>query len=159
MPTRNGHAAPALSAANGKGQVRLLTRHNLDGRTKARRDFESIVRAVASDISGGDESRISTIQWGLIEAYTSAKTVLDDFNARRMLGQQIDLLELCQTITTLVRVASRLPRERVAKDITTLGSLIRADQDAVRLARQQQDQAQPQPATNGHAQQHDEAAS
>jgi hypothetical protein len=157
MPATNGHDIPAIPAGNGKGKVKLLTRQSLDGRTKASRDFETIVRAVANDISGGDDTRISTIQWGLIEAYTSAKICLDDFNARRMLGQKIDLLELCQTITTLVRVASRLPHGRVAKDVTTLGALIRADQDAERLARQQQDQHQH--LNNGHAQQHDEAAS
>ena len=157
MSAANGHDAPVIPTGNGKGKIRLLTRHALDGRTKARRDFDAIVRRIASDISGGDESRISTIQWGLIEAYTSAKTCLDDFNARRMLGQKIDLLELCQTITTLVRVASRLPLERVQRDVTTLGALIRADQDAERLARQQQDQHQH--LNNGHAQQHDEAAS
>ena len=144
----NGHDSPVIPAANGKGKIRLLTREALDGRTKARRDFDSIMRRIVNDISGGDPSRVSTIQSYYAEALAMLGVYLDDFNARRMLGQEIDLLQLCQTITTFVRVASRLPNDRVAKDITpTLGDLIRADQDAQRalLAREREaDPAMPE---------------
>jgi hypothetical protein len=116
-----------LAAANGKGKVRLLSRQALDGRSRAYRDFDAIVRRLANDIGGDDQSRISTIQWILIEAAASLKVCHNDQNARMLLGQHFDPLQLCQTITTLVRVASRLPHGRVAKDITptTLGAILR----------------------------------
>jgi hypothetical protein len=126
MPAGNGHDIPAIPAGNGKGKIKLLTRQALDGRTKASRDFDSLVRNIARDISGGDESRISTIQWHLIEAFASIAVCQRDQNARMLLSQQFDLLALCQTVTTMVRVASRLPHGRVAKDVTpTLGAILR----------------------------------
>jgi hypothetical protein len=118
MSAANGHDAPAIPAGNGRGKVRLLTRQSLDGRTKARRDFDSIHHRILNDISGGDTSRVSTIQHYYAEAVAMLGLYLDDFNARRMLGQQIDLLALCQTITTMVRVASRLPNARVQRDVS-----------------------------------------
>jgi hypothetical protein len=114
----NGHDAPVLPAGNGKGKVRLLTRQALDGRTKARRDFDAVHRRIINDISGGDPARVSTIQQYYAEALAMLGVYLDDFNARQMLGQKIELLELCQTITTFVRVASRLPNARVQRDVT-----------------------------------------
>jgi hypothetical protein len=118
MSAGNGHDSPVIPAANGKGKIRLLTREALDGRTKARRDFDSIMCRIINDISGGDPSRVSTIQSYYAEALAMLGGYIDDFNARRMLGQKVDLLELCQTITTFVRVASRLPNGRVQRDVT-----------------------------------------
>jgi hypothetical protein len=118
MPAANGHDIPAIPAGNGKGKIKLLTRQALDGRTKARRDFDAVHRRIINDISGGDASRVSTIQQYYAEALAMLGVYLDDFNARRMLGQKVDLLELCQTITTFVRVASRLPNHRVQRDVT-----------------------------------------
>jgi hypothetical protein len=34
---------PAMATGNGKGKVRLLTRQSLDGRTKARKQFDAVV--------------------------------------------------------------------------------------------------------------------
>ena len=145
MSAANGHDAPVIPTGNGKGKIRLLTRHALDGRTKARRDFDAIVRRIASDISGGDESRISTIQWLLIEALASIKVCHDDQNARMLLGEKFDPLQLCHTVTSLVRVASRLPHYRVPHDVTTLGALIAQDQEQQRQLAHDQQQA----ASNG----------
>ena len=118
MSAANGHDAPVIPTGNGRGKVRLLSRQALDGRTKARKDFDSVHRRIINDISGGDASRVSTIQSYYAEALAMLGVYLDDFNARRMLGQEIDLLQLCQTITTFVRVASRLPNHRVPRDVT-----------------------------------------
>ena len=53
---------------------------------------------------------------------------VNDFNARLLLGGKVDVLEHAQTISILVRIATRLGLKRVAKDFTpTLGSLLRHD--------------------------------
>jgi hypothetical protein len=127
MPAANGDdAAVVLPAANGKGKIKLLTRDALDGRSKARRDFDTIHQRILSDISGGQPERVSTIDSYYAEAAAMLGLQINDFNTRRMLGQKVDLLEVCQTITTFVRVASRLPHGRIARDVTpTLGSILR----------------------------------
>jgi hypothetical protein len=51
---------PSIVGGNGRGKVRLLTREDLDGRTKARRQFDAIAEGIAADLGGSDQ--LSTVQ-------------------------------------------------------------------------------------------------
>jgi hypothetical protein len=97
-----------------------LTRANLDSRTRAAKRFDAIAQGIVRDIVGGDESRLSTIQKHLIEAFAGAALHVQDLNARLLLGAQVDLAEHSQIVSTMVRVASRLPNGRIARDVPTL---------------------------------------
>jgi hypothetical protein len=112
---------PSLASGNGKGKVRLLTRAALDGRTRACKEFDSILANIISGL--GDNP--STIQLVLAEAFTGSAVIVRDLNARIKLGERIDIAEQSQAVTTLVRVASRLPSDRIPRDITTLSDLMR----------------------------------
>jgi hypothetical protein len=111
---RVGSLSP-LSPGSGHGQVRnearLLTRQN-----RARKQFDAIARGIASDLGG--ESRLSTVQKQLVEAFAGAAIHVHDKNARLLLGEEVDLVEHCQAISTLVRVAQRIGLHRVARNIT-----------------------------------------
>jgi hypothetical protein len=94
----------------------LLTRDALDGRTRARKQFDAIASGIAQDLGG--EDRLSTIQQNLIEAFAGMAVSMHDLNARVLLGQKVEVAELAQVCNGLTRIASRLGLERVAKDIT-----------------------------------------
>jgi hypothetical protein len=116
---RSGSISPTPSGP-GHGQVRdearLLTRQNLDGRTKASRQFDAIARGVASDLGG--EAQLSMVQKHLVEAFAGAAIHVHGKNARLLLGEEVDIVEHCQAISTLVRVAQRIGLRRVARNIT-----------------------------------------
>jgi hypothetical protein len=115
-------AKPSLASGNGRGKVKLLTREALDGRTRACKQYDAIVANITADL-GGDPS---TIQIFLIEAFAGSAMSVRDLNARLRLGEQVDIAQQAQAVTTLVRVASRLPNGRIARDITpTLNDIIR----------------------------------
>jgi hypothetical protein len=88
----------------------------LDGRTRARKQFDAIARGIASDLGG--ESELSTVQKHLVEAFAGAAIHVHDKNARLLLGEEVDIVEHCQAISTLVRVAQRIGLRRVVRDIT-----------------------------------------
>jgi hypothetical protein len=110
--------APAMATGNGRGKVRLLTRQSLDGRTKARKQFDAIAEGIAEDLGGSD--RLSTVQRHLVEAFAGCAVVVHDINARLLLGQPIDLAEHSQVASTLVRLASRIGLGRRMRDVTDL---------------------------------------
>jgi hypothetical protein len=95
---------------------RLLTRDALDGRTRARKLFDSIVAGIESDLGGRE--RLSTVEVALIEAFAGATVHVHDLNARLMLGQKIDLTQHSAAIGSLVRIASRLGTGRRPRDVT-----------------------------------------
>jgi hypothetical protein len=105
-----------IASGNGRGKTRLLTRGNLDGRTKARKQFDSIAKGIAQDLGG--EDRLSTIQRHLVEAFAGAAVHVHDLNARLLLGEEVDIVAHSQAISTMVRIASRVGVRRVARDIT-----------------------------------------
>jgi hypothetical protein len=130
----------SIASGNGKGKVRLLTREALDGRTRACKEFDSIVANIINDL-GGDPSTIQHLE---AEAIAGIAVSLRDLNARLKLGEQIDTAEQAQLSTTLVRVASRLPSDRVARDVTpTLGDIIRQDQERQRERLNEQRESEP----------------
>jgi hypothetical protein len=108
---------PGIGAANGRGKVRLLTRGALDGRTAAAKQFDAIAEGIAADLGGADH--LTTVQQNLVEAFAGAAIHVHDMNARLLLGQDIDILEHSQAISTMVRIAARIGTERVSRDVTS----------------------------------------
>jgi hypothetical protein len=54
----------------------------------------------------------------LVEAFAGAAIHVHDKNARLLVGEEVDIVEHCQAISTLVRVAQRIGLRRVARNIT-----------------------------------------
>jgi hypothetical protein len=106
-----------FKSSNGRysGKFRLITRKNIDGRTKARRQFDAIASSIAADLGG--EDRLSTIEKHLVEAFSGVALAVNDINARLMLGEEFDIVDLSQAVSTMVRVASRIGIRRVVRDI------------------------------------------
>ena len=108
--------AAVIPSGNGQGKTRLLTRDQIDGRTKARKQFDAISKGITSDLGGEDQ--LSTVQRHLVEAFAGVAVHMHDLNARLLLGEQIDIIEHSQAISTMVRIASRIGIHRVARDVT-----------------------------------------
>lgn len=102
---------------NGKGKIRLIDRSHIDGRTKASKQFDVIANAIAEDLGGSE--RLSNVQRHLIEAFAGVALAVNDLNARLLLGEEIDIVEQSQAVSTLVRVATRIGIGRVARDVLT----------------------------------------
>ena len=109
---------PAVPTGNGRGKVRLLTRQNLDGRTKARKQFVAIADGVADDLKGS--GKLSTIQLHLIEAFAGCAIIINAINAQLLSGEDIDIADHSQAASTLVRLASRLGLKHAPRDASTL---------------------------------------
>ncbi len=105
-------------SSNGRrrGKLRLLSRDKLDRRTLASKKFDAIAAGIAEDLGG--ESRLSVVQKHLVEAFAGAALHVNDLNAKLLLGQDVDIVEHSQVISTLVRIASRIGVIRVARDVT-----------------------------------------
>jgi hypothetical protein len=96
--------------------LKVLSRHELDGRTFIARQFASIADGIAQDLGGSD--RLSTVMRHLVEGFAGVAVHVSDINARLLLGEKIDISEHSQVISTMVRVGSRIGLTRLPKDIT-----------------------------------------
>jgi hypothetical protein len=130
MPDRIGDSkvrpaanAMTMASGNGRGKVRLLTRRNIDGRTQAARQFSAIAEAICRDLGG--EDRLSALQKHLIEAFAGAALCVHTLNAKLLLGQPVDVTEVSQVCSAMVRIASKLGCDRVPRDVTTLGDILK----------------------------------
>jgi hypothetical protein len=110
------HKAPAMRTGNGRSKVRLLTRQSLDGRTKARKQFDAIAEGIALDLGG--EDRLSTVQRHLVEAFAGCAIALQAINARMLLGESVDIADQASAASVLVRLAQRIGLSRTARDVT-----------------------------------------
>jgi hypothetical protein len=108
---------PAVRKHRATRKLQFLTRESLDGRTRARKIFDAITRGVTSDLP---PDQLSTIQQHLIQAFAGAAVRVHDINARLLKGEEPDILAHSQAISSLVRVASRLPIGRVPRDVLDL---------------------------------------
>jgi hypothetical protein len=104
-----------ISAGNGRGKIRLVARENLDRRTSASKQFDAIAKNIATDLGG--EDRLSTVQKHLVECFAGCAIAVSDINARLLSGGEVDLLELAQMTSTLVRVATRIGVKRIPREI------------------------------------------
>jgi hypothetical protein len=97
--------------------VRLLTRANIDGRRRSVQIFDAVAGGVAADLGGAEH--LTTVQKHLVEAFAGCALHITDLNARLMLGEEIDLLAHTGAVNALVKLASRLGTERVARTVVT----------------------------------------
>jgi hypothetical protein len=121
--------AASMPSGNGRGKLRLVTRQNLDGRTKGRKQFDAIAEGIADDLKGS--GKLSTIQLHLIEAFAGCAIIINAINAKLLSGEAIDVTEHSQAASTLVRLASRLGLHRRLRDVNDLTDHItKAEADA-----------------------------
>jgi hypothetical protein len=99
-----------------RSRPQLLTRAELDGRTGPARAFDRLVGDIERDLGGREQ--LSAIELTLIEGYAGAAVALQDLNARRTLGQPVDMAQHAQVASTMVRIASRLGLHRRMRDVT-----------------------------------------
>jgi len=95
---------------------KLLNIKGLDRRTAARKAFDALVAEIEHDLGGREQ--LSAIEKSLIHAYAGSAILLDDLNARVVLGQEIDVGTHAQITSALVRIASRLGLQRRQRDVT-----------------------------------------
>ena len=95
---------------------KLLSINGLDRRTAARKAFDGLVAEIEHDLGGSEQ--LSAIEKSLIQAYAGSAILLDDLNARVVLGQEIDVSTHAQVTSALVRIASRLGLRRRQHDVT-----------------------------------------
>ena len=125
--------AVTMATGSGRGKVRLLTRQNLDGRTKGRKQFDAIAQGIADDLKGS--GKLSTIQLHLIETFAGCAIIINAINAKLLSGHAIDVTEHSQAASTLVRLASRLGIHRRMRDVNDLTDHIaKAEADAEEAA-------------------------
>ena len=113
----------ASSSARGRARLlnrdalkaRILTRASIDGRTRARKRFDAIATGIAEDLGG--EGQLSTVQRHMVEAFAGAAIHVHDLNARLLLGEEVDIMDHSQAISTMVRIASRIGIHRVAREV------------------------------------------
>ena len=110
-----GPDAVTMRTGNGRGKVRLYTRQELDGRTRARKQFDAIAEGIAAELR---PDQLSTVRKHLIEAFASCAIVQLDLNARLLAGEPIDVSELSATISSMTRLASRIGVEKALVDVT-----------------------------------------
>jgi hypothetical protein len=78
--------------------------------------FDAIASGIAEDLGGND--RLTTVQKHLVEAFAGVALAVSDLNARLLLGEEVDILEQSQAVSSMVRVAQRIGINRVPKNIT-----------------------------------------
>jgi hypothetical protein len=99
-----------------KAKLQLPTRADLDGRTNTAKAFDALVSAIEADLGGADQ--LSAIERSLVEAYAGATITVQGINYKIALGEVIEVADLAQAISAMVRVASRLGEQRRARDVT-----------------------------------------
>lgn len=115
---------------------------NVDGRSLVARRYRDISNAILVDQGGIDQCSESRLQ--LIRRFAAAAVLAEQLEASLANGAQIDVAQHALLCSTLTRLAQRIGIDRVARDVTTLGNVLRAD-----LALQAQTRASDLP--NGNA--------
>src|SRR6476620_7826410 len=92
------------------------TSKGLTGAPPSRKAFDALVAEIEHDLGGREQ--LSAMEKSLIQAYAGSAILLDDLNARVVLGQEIDVGTHAQMTSALVRIASRLGLQRRQRDVT-----------------------------------------
>ena len=100
------------------GKFHLLTRDELDGRTKAAQAFDPTAAEIAADLGG--EDRLSAIEKHLVEAFAGVAVHLGDLHTRLLLGQPINITEHATAVSTMVRIAARVGVRRIPRDVDSI---------------------------------------
>ncbi len=97
-----------------KAGHKLLSRDALDGRLGVSRRWDELVASIEADLGGTEH--LSAVERRLVQAFAGINLALDNLNGQALLGRQINIGDLAQIASAMVRVASRLgvrrrPRE------------------------------------------------
>ncbi len=116
----------------------------LDKTSGAARYRAKMKRDIEKDLGG--RRNLTRIELEQIDAYCGAASRLDYLIQRIERGDDhdVDPASYSQLASTMLRIGSKLGLSRRAKNVTTLGELIRADQAAerARLAREREQQTE-----------------
>jgi hypothetical protein len=108
------------------------------------RYYDKMMRDIENDLGG--RRNLSRIETEWIKGFCGCATRLKYLNFQIMLGEasDCDVSSYAQLASTMLRIGSKLGLSRRAKNVTTLGELIRADQAAERerLAREREQQTE-----------------
>jgi hypothetical protein len=80
----------------------------VDSRLGAAKKFDAIVSGIVAELGGN----LTIMQMGFVEAFAGCRISLDDLNARRLLGQPVDLAEYSTIASTMVSLSQRIDIER-----------------------------------------------
>lgn len=97
-------------------KVRLLTRAVLDGRRSEAKLHDRLLAEILADLGGADQC--GALKRALAEAFVGSYLNLGHLHAQQQLGEKIDINEHATTVSSMVRLATRLGIERQPKDIT-----------------------------------------
>src|SRR6516164_567671 len=111
----------------------------LEQATDTARFYNRMVREIETDLGG--RRQLSRIEGELIGAFAGGATVVRYLNRQVALGEisEVNLSDFATVASTMLRIGARLGLQRRPRDVTTLGDLIRADQEIERqrLVREQ----------------------
>jgi hypothetical protein len=113
----NGRRNPPRLSKKG-AKLHLVNRAELDGRTSACKVFDSIVKAIHTDLGGHDQ--LSAIQLALVEAFAGAAVMIDHLNMQVLTGAEIDsaiVTAHSSVASAMVRLASRLGVARIPRTV------------------------------------------
>lgn len=89
---------------------------NVDGRSLIARRFYDVCQAIIADQAG--LARCSEARLQLIRRFAAAAVMAESMESRLASGEAIDVAEHALHCSTLVRLASRIGINRVAKNVT-----------------------------------------
>ncbi len=107
---------PADCKAKGSGKTRLLTLDALDGRTAAAKRARDLIAALEADLGGADH--LSVGQQQLVQRVAVLGALAEDYEARWIAGEQVEVGEYLSAINVQRRVLATLGLERRARDVT-----------------------------------------
>jgi len=88
----------------------------LDGQLNSVQVRDRLLARAKADLGGADQ--LSFIENEYTEAFVDLAIARRGLSASQLLGQPIDLTELTQTISSMVRVGSRLASQRRQRDVS-----------------------------------------
>jgi hypothetical protein len=91
---------------------------NVDLRSRIARRYRDLVHAIVSDQGG--VANISESRMQLIRRFAAASCIAENFEAKLVAGEDIDLSEFAQLSSTLVRLTNHLGLDRVPRTVTGL---------------------------------------
>jgi hypothetical protein len=97
----------------------------LDGRSSGARRFRDLLQAYAADMGG--ITNLSEVKIGLLRRLAATSVLAEALEVKAANGEAVDVGTYCNLASTAVRIASRVGLERIARDVTSLTDLIRAD--------------------------------
>jgi hypothetical protein len=108
-----------------KAKLRLLTPNQLDGRTKARRIFDSICAAISADLAPEGDDQLTEIQKHLIVSFAGSALLQQNLIAELLAGKPVNVAEFANNASSMLRGATRLGTERRRKPPLTVDEYLR----------------------------------